>query len=111
MNEYVQRVLDSIVSCYKDEKEYCQAVKEILSSISLVIDKHPEYESLKILEKLVVPNKIIVFDVTWLDKSGKFQTNKGYRIQFNNAIGFYKGGLRFHPSVNTSILKFLGLVH
>lgn len=108
MNNYVERVLHSVLESHKHEKEFCQAVKEILTSLSFVMDKHPEYESAHILERLIEPNNIIKFDVKWIDRFNNEQTNVGYRVQFNNAVGIYKGGLRFHPSVNLSILKFLG---
>ena len=91
------------------EPEFHQAVKEVLDSLKVVIDKNEEeYRRLSILERLVEPERIISFRVPWVDDSGKVQVNKGYRVQFNSAIGPYKGGLRFHPSVNQSILKFLG---
>ena len=93
---------------YGDQKEFLQAVREVLESIEDVYNRHPEFEDAKIIERLVEPDRIITFRVTWVDDSGQIQVNTGYRVQFNNAIGPYKGGLRFHPSVNLSILKFLG---
>lgn len=90
------------------EKEYLQAVKEVLISIKEVYDQHPEFERVSLLERLVEPERIITFRVPWVDDKGKVQVNIGYRVQFNSAIGPYKGGLRFHSSVNLSILKFLG---
>ena len=93
---------------YAAEKEYLQAVREVLESIEDVYNQHPEFEDAKIIERLVEPDRILTFRVTWVDDNGEIQTNTGYRVQFNNAIGPYKGGLRFHPSVNPSILKFLG---
>ena len=109
MNEYLQRVYDKLVSSYPEQKEYLQAAKEILSTLSPVADAHPEYEKAKLFERFVEPERIICFRVSWVDDKGEVQVNHGYRVQFNSAIGAYKGGLRFHPSVNLSILKFLGL--
>ena len=93
---------------YGNEKEYLQAVQEVLETIEDVYNKHPEFEDAKIIERLVEPDRIFTFKVTWVDDNGEIRTNTGYRVQFNSAIGPYKGGLRFHPSVNLSILKFLG---
>ena len=93
---------------YPTEKEYLQAVREVLECIEDVYNQHPEFENAKIIERLVEPDRMLTFRVTWVDDNGVVQTNTGYRVQFNNAIGPYKGGLRFHPSVNPSILKFLG---
>jgi glutamate dehydrogenase (NADP+) len=90
------------------EKEYLQAVKEVLMSVQDVYNEHPEFEHNKIVERMVEPDRIVTFRVTWLDDKGEVQNNIGYRVQFNNAIGPYKGGIRFHASVNLSILKFLG---
>ena len=90
------------------ESEYLQAVREVLLSIEEVYNQHPEFEKAKIIERLVEPDRIFTFRVTWVDDKGEVQTNLGYRVQFNNAIGPYKGGIRFHASVNLSILKFLG---
>ena len=90
------------------EKEYLQAVKEVLLSIEDVYNQHPEFERVKLIERLVEPDRILTFRVPWTDDSGEVHVNLGYRVQFNNAIGPYKGGVRFHPSVNLSILKFLG---
>ncbi len=93
---------------YGDQKEFLQAVQEVLESIEDVYNQHPEFEAAKIVERIVEPDRIFTFKVTWVDDEGQIQVNTGYRVQFNNAIGPYKGGLRFHPSVNLSILKFLG---
>ncbi len=93
---------------YPAEKEFLQAVREVLESIEDVYNKHPEFEAAKIVERMVEPDRIFTFRVTWVDDNGDIQINTGYRVQFNGAIGPYKGGLRFHPSVNLSILKFLG---
>ena len=90
------------------EAEYLQAVQEVLESIEEVYNQHPEYEKAKIVERMVEPDRIFTFRVTWVDDNGDVQTNLGYRVQFNSAIGPYKGGLRFHPAVNPSMLKFLG---
>ena len=93
---------------YPYEKEYLQAVHEVLESIEEVYNQHPEFEDAKIVERIVEPERVLSFKVTWVDDNGEVQTNTGYRVQFNSAIGPYKGGLRFHPSVNLSILKVLG---
>ena len=93
---------------YPLEKEYLQAVQEVLESIEDVYNQHPEFEKAKIVERLVEPDRIFTFRVTWIDDKGEVQTNTGYRIQFNSAIGPYKGGLRFHKAVTPSMLKFLG---
>ena len=93
---------------YPGEKEYLQAVQEVLESIEGVYNEHPEFEAAKIVERIVEPDRIFTFRVTWIDDKGEVQTNTGYRIQFNSAIGPYKGGLRFHKAVTPSMLKFLG---
>ena len=95
-------------SKHPNEPEYLQAVKEVLLSIREVYEQHPEFEKAKIIERLVEPERVIIFRVPWVDDKGEVQVNIGYRVQFNSAIGPYKGGLRFHASVNLSILKFLG---
>ena len=106
---YTEEVYERVVAQNPGEPEFHQAVKEVLDSLKVVIDKNEEEDRrLSILERLVEPERIISFRVPWVDDSGKVQVNKGYRVQFNSAIGPYKGGLRFHPSVNQSILKFLG---
>lgn len=103
---------DSLLSAlevkHPGEEEYLQAVKEVLISIEDVYNQHPEFEKAKIIERLVEPDRIFTFRIPWVDDQGNVQVNLGYRVQFNNAIGPYKGGIRFHPSVNLSILKFLG---
>ena len=109
MNRYASSVLNTLKKKYPEQKEFLQAATEILDSLSLVLDKHPEYENKGLLERFVEPERIITFRVAWTDDAGKVQVNTGYRVQFNSAIGPYKGGLRFHPSVNLSIIKFLGL--
>lgn len=100
-------IKDLTLKC-PNEKEYLQAVKEVLISIEEVYNENPQFEMAGIIERLIDPDRIMVFKVPWIDDQGKVQVNKGYRIQFNNVLGPYKGGLRFHPSVNLSILKFLG---
>ncbi len=108
MNEYVQRVYDGLCARNAHEKEFLQAAHEVLEALSSVFDKHPEYEKAGLLERFVEPDRAIMFRVPWVDDQGKVQVNRGYRVQFNNAIGPYKGGLRLHPSVNLSVIKFLG---
>ena len=106
---YVERVLGDLKKRNPGEPEYHQAATEILNSLQAVIDRHPEYEEAALLERFVEPERVVMFRVPWVDDRGKVQVNKGYRVEFNSAIGPYKGGLRFHPSVNLSIIKFLGL--
>ncbi|MDR1343799.1 MAG: NADP-specific glutamate dehydrogenase [Tannerellaceae bacterium] len=101
-------ILSALEAKHPGEKEYLQAVKEVLLSIEDVYNQHPEFEKAKIIERLVEPERIFTFRIPWVDDKGDVQVNLGYRVQFNNAIGPYKGGIRFHPSVNLSILKFLG---
>ncbi len=108
MNKYVAKVLEDLNAKQPWEKEFLQAAEEVLSSLETVLDSNPIYEKNKILERMVVPERVILFQVPWADDKGEIQVNQGYRVQFNSAIGPYKGGLRFHPSVNLSILKFLG---
>ena len=100
--------MSSLEAKHPGESEYLQAVKEVLLSIEDIYNQHPEFEKAKIIERLVEPDRIFTFRITWVDDKGEVQTNLGYRVQFNNAIGPYKGGIRFHASVNLSILKFLG---
>ena len=107
-NPYLQRVYDDLAKRNPEQKEFLQAVEEVLESLEPVVAAHPEYEKAGLIERLVEPERIIMFRVPWVDDAGKVQVNRGYRVQFNSAIGPYKGGLRFHPSVNLSILKFLG---
>ena len=109
MNQYVQKVLDELKNRYADQPEFVQAATEILTTLAPVMDKHPEYEKAGLLERYVEPERVIIFRVPWLDDQNHVQVNRGYRVQFNSAIGPYKGGLRLHPSVNLSIIKFLGL--
>ena len=106
---YTEEVYERVVAQNPGEPEFHQAVKEVLDSLKVVIDKNEEeYRKLSILERLVEPERIISFKVPWIDDNGTVQVNKGYRVQFNSAIGPYKGGLRFHPSVNQGILNFVG---
>ncbi len=107
-NPYIAGVLDELTLRNQCEPEFLQAVTEVLHSLSPVIKCRPELEKMGILERLVEPERVIQFRVSWMDDAGKVRVNRGYRYQFNSAIGPYKGGLRFHPSVNASILKFLG---
>lgn len=104
----IKSILNALEAKHPGEKEYLQAVKEVLLSVADVYNQHPEFERNRIIERMVEPDRIVTFRVTWLDDKGDVQTNLGYRVQFNNAIGPYKGGIRFHASVNLSILKFLG---
>ena len=101
-------ILASLEAKHPGEKEFLQAVKEVLLSVEEVYNQHPEFEEAAIIERLVEPDRIITFRVPWIDDAGKVHVNIGYRVQFNTAIGPYKGGIRFHPTVNLSILKFLG---
>ena len=103
----IERIMASLEAKHPGESEYLQAVKEVLLSIEDIYNQHPEFEKAKIIERLVEPDRIFTFRVTWVDDKGEVQTNLGYRVQFNNAIGPYKGGIRFHSSVNLGILKFL----
>lgn len=104
----IDNILSLLEAKHPGEDEYLQAVKEVLVSIEDVYNEHPEFEKNRIIERLVEPDRIFSFKVPWVDDKGQIQVNLGYRVQFNNAIGPYKGGIRFHPSVNLSILKFLG---
>lgn len=104
----IDNILSLLEAKHPGENEYLQAVKEVLVSIEDVYNEHPEFEKNRIIERLVEPDRIFSFKVPWVDDKGQIQVNLGYRVQFNNAIGPYKGGIRFHPSVNLSILKFLG---
>ncbi|MGB5464272.1 MAG: NADP-specific glutamate dehydrogenase, partial [Aureibaculum sp.] len=104
----VKEILTNLETKHPGEKEYLQAVHEVLESIETIYNENPQYEAAKIIERLVEPDRIFTFRVSWVDDAGNVQVNLGHRIQFNNAIGPYKGGIRLHPSVNLSILKFLG---
>ncbi|MFT8788324.1 MAG: NADP-specific glutamate dehydrogenase [Bifidobacterium psychraerophilum] len=105
---YTQRVYEQVTHRDGEQKEFLQAVREVLESLEPVIRQHPEFESAGVLERLVEPERLVQFRVAWTDDQGRTQVNRGYRVQFNSALGPYKGGLRFHPSVNQSIVKFLG---
>ena len=107
-NEYLKGVYEKVVQRDPDQKEFLQAVKEVLESLQPVFDKRPDYVKAGIAERIVEPERIITFRVSWVDDSGNVQVNRGYRVQFNSAIGPYKGGCRLHPSVNLSVMKFLG---
>jgi glutamate dehydrogenase (NADP+) len=107
MSEYVQNLLAQVKAKNSNEPEFHQAVEEVVGSLEVVLARHPEYRSAKILERMVEPERVIIFRVPWMDDQGEFQINRGFRIQMNSAIGPYKGGLRFHPSVTLGILKFL----
>ena len=106
---YTQRVLDSLKAKYPYQPEFLQAAEEILNTLQPVVDKEPKYEKYKILERMTEPERTISFRIEWVDDKGEVQVNKGYRVQFNSAIGPYKGGIRLHPTVNEGVLKFLGL--
>ncbi len=105
---YVDRVLDDLKGRYADQPEFLQTAEEVLDSLRPVIEANPQYEAEALLERLVEPERVVMFRVPWVDGQGKVQVNRGYRVQFNSAIGPYKGGLRFQPNVNLSIIKFLG---
>lgn len=104
----VHEILNNLETKHPGEKEYLQAVQEVLESIETIYNENPQYEAAKIIERLVEPDRILTFKVSWVDDEGTVHVNLGHRVQFNNAIGPYKGGIRLHPSVNLSILKFLG---
>jgi len=105
--DYIEQVMATVVAKNPAEPEFHQAVREVLDSLRLVLQKHPEYRAAKILERITEPERVIMFRVPWFDDQGNIQVNRGFRIEMNSAIGPYKGGLRFHPSVNLGILKFL----
>ena len=104
----IQDVIAMVQEKDAGQPEFHQAVKEVLATLEPTVDKHPEFVKAKIYERIVVPDRAILFRVPWVDDNGDVQVNRGFRVQFNNAIGPYKGGLRFHPSVNLGIIKFLG---
>src|SRR6267143_6589184 len=105
--DYVTSLMARVRAQNPAEPEFHQAVQEVVESLSLVLDRHPEYRAAKILERIIEPERVIMFRVPWRDDEGNFHVNRGFRIQMNSAIGPYKGGMRFHPSVNLGILKFL----
>jgi glutamate dehydrogenase (NADP+) len=108
MSEYINKLLAQVKAKNPAEPEFHQAVQEVAESLDVVLERHPEYRSAKILERMVEPERTITFRVPWMDDQGEVHINRGFRVEFNSAIGPYKGGLRFHPSVNLGILKFLG---
>src|SRR5260370_15289446 len=106
--DYIEDVMSSVKAKNPAEPEFHQAVREVFDSLRLVLAKHPEYQSNRILDRIVEPERVLMFRVPWLDDQGNVQVNRGFRIEMNIAIGPYKGGLRFHPSVNLGIFKVLG---
>jgi len=108
VREYVESVMKDVINKNPGEKEFHQAVEEVLFSLIPALERHPEYIKAKLLQRIVEPERVVMFRVPWQDDKGEYHINRGYRVEFNSAIGPYKGGLRFHPSVNLSILKFLG---
>ena len=108
MNAYIQEVLEKVKKRDANEPEFLQTVEEVFSSLEVVVDRHPEYQNMALLERMVEPERTIEFRVTWVDDNGQPHVNRGFRVQFNSAIGPYKGGLRFQPNVNLSVMKFLG---
>ena len=107
MDNNIKEFINSVETNNKGESEFLQAVEEVAEAVMPILDQHPRFNNKKILERIVEPERVITFRVPWTDDSGNVQVNRGYRIEMNSAIGPYKGGLRFHPSVNLSILKFL----
>ena len=107
MTEYVTELMARVKTKNPAEPEFHQAVQEVAESLTLVLERHPEYVKAKILERMIEPERVIMFRVPWQDDKGEIRINRGFRINMNSAIGPYKGGLRFHPSVNLGILKFL----
>ena len=107
MSEYVKSLMEEVIAKNPAQPEFHQAVEEVVESLALVLDQHPEYRAHKVIERIVEPERVIMFRVPWVDDQGEVQVNRGFRIEMNSAIGPYKGGLRFHPSVNLGILKFL----
>ena len=108
MSKYIDSVIKNLQTSNASQPEFLQAAEEVLTTLSPVVDAHPEYQENAILERLVEPERVIMFRVPWIDDKGIVRVNRGYRVQFNSAIGPYKGGLRFDPTVNLSVLKFLG---
>src|SRR5271169_1517669 len=107
MSGYAANLMSMVKTKNPNEPEFLQAVEEVVESLTLVLDRYPQYRTLKLLERIVEPERVIMFRVPWIDDRGEIQVNRGYRIEMNSALGPYKGGLRFHPSVNLGILKFL----
>ena len=108
MSDYIQEVLTAVKNRDTHQAEFIQAVDEVFTSLAPILERHPEYKSARILERVVEPERVLMFRVPWMDDSGNVHVQRGFRVEFNSAIGPYKGGLRFHPSVNLGILKFLG---
>lgn len=104
MNDYIEKVIATVERRDNAKPEYIQCVKEVFRSLEAVIEQHPEYVEDDLLQRMAEPDRLITFRIAWVDDAGKTQINRGYRVQFNSAIGPYKGGLRFHPSVNSSIM-------
>ena len=109
MNEYIENVIKTVERRDNAKPEYIQCVKEVFRSLEKVIEEHPEYVEDDLLTRMAEPDRLITFRVAWVDDNGKTQVNRGYRVQFNSSIGPYKGGLRFHPSVNSSIMYYSAL--
>ena len=107
-NKYIASVYEAVEKRNAGEAEFLQAVREVLETIEPVIEKRPDLQAAGVVERIVEPERFIQFRVSWVDDSGRVQVNRGFRVQFNSAIGPYKGGLRLHPSVNASVIKFLG---
>jgi glutamate dehydrogenase (NADP+) len=107
MSDYVKELMEEVIAKNPAQPEFHQAVQEVVESLALVLDRHPEYRANKIIERMIEPERVIMFRVPWVDDNGEVHVNRGFRIEMNSAIGPYKGGLRFHPSVNLGILKFL----
>ena len=105
---YSERVIAELRERYADQPVFIQAAEEVLSTLQPALDAHPEYEEASLLERIVEPERILIFRVPWVDDQGKVQVNRGFRVEYNSAIGPYKGGLRFNPTVNLGMLKFLG---
>src|SRR5246127_2684662 len=107
MESYVPNLMAEVKAKNPNEPEFHQAVQEVVESLKLVLEQHPEYQKSKVVERIIEPERVIMFRVPWQDDAGEFHVNRGFRVQMNSAIGPYKGGLRFHPTVNLGILKFL----
>ena len=107
MSQYTDEVIAGVIARNPAEPEFHEAVKEVVDSVAVVVEQHPEFRKARILERLVEPERVVMFRVPWVDDRGEIQINRGFRVQMNSALGPYKGGLRFHPSVNLGILKFL----
>ena len=104
---YTDSIIENVIKKNPNEPEFIQAVTEVMNSLKLVVDNEPKYQDASLLERIVEPERIVMFRVPWVDDNGKVQVNRGYRVQFNSAIGPYKGGLRFHPSVNPTAKLWL----